>query len=284
MIKFLIFILIFFTAFYYNFYYNDLPEKMTKKINHNTKIFLYEDFSNLKDTIWTTKSIFIEADLKNHVGKIYFKNDSIKFFKLSAGTDKLKDGIKTSEGIFIIKSKLPQWHSIQFDSTLMLNWMGFSFGVGFHALAGNGYYRFLGKRASSHGCIRLSREDAKDIYNQIELGTPVLVHYGNNAVTIGFAEPKQKYLTYTYKELKSSLTARFESLYNGKYFIDCKEKLLIDNNVWHAGLPIGDNSKVPSKQLILKSFQKDETTMSDLIFVKNVFKITPKDSLRKKTK
>jgi len=53
-------------------------------------------------------------------------------------------------------------------------WMAFTpnGGYGIHGLLGNSYYRRLGSPAS-HGCVRLTREGARELYGYVAIGTPV---------------------------------------------------------------------------------------------------------------
>lgn len=210
------------------------------------------DFSYLRDTLYTLQDHYIEINLKTPMGYLHSRNEPVKEFGVSTGTRRVKDGVNTKEGLFIIQNKYPKLPSVQFDSTIMLNWMGFNWGIGFHALYGSSYYQYLGVKPSSHGCVRLSREDARDIYSKISVGTPVLIHNGNNVVQIAFANAEnEEFKYYSVNEMKKLLPKRYHNLYTGKYFISGQEKLLIDNNnVDHAGLPIGDNSKIAKRQLI----------------------------------
>ncbi|HVO75967.1 MAG TPA: L,D-transpeptidase [Ignavibacteriaceae bacterium] len=214
--------------------------------------FLINDFSSLRDTLYTFDSTFIEVNLALQKAFLHKRSGEVKEFPVSSGTARLKDGIDTQEGLFVIKAKLKEWHSRQFDSTLLINWMGFNNGIGFHALQGNSYYRYLGKRRSSHGCIRISREMSKEIYSLVSSGTPVLIHSGNNAVSIGFANKSENYLYPNYDELTSSLPQRYQEIYSGRYFISPQPKIIIDyKNVYHSGLPIGNSKKIPKHQRII---------------------------------
>ena len=217
-------------------------EKLKFKIN----------YSSLKDTLFTTQDYFLEVDLTKQMSYLHSRFDSVKSFGVSTGTAKIKEGIETKEGVFAIQFKAERWHSVQFDSTLMLHFMTFNWGVGFHALAGKSYYKYLGVKRSSHGCVRVSKEDAKDIYGKVKFGTPVVVHSGNPAVFIGFAEKNDPDLQYLeYQELKNLVTNRIDNLYKGEYFLKPNAKLLIDNkNVTHPGLPIGDGSKINIRQIL----------------------------------
>jgi len=210
------------------------------------------NYSSLKDTLFTTGDYFIEVNLETQIAYLHSRYDSIKSFGVSTGTARVKDGIETKEGVFAIQFKVERWHSVQFDSTLMLHFMTFNWGVGFHALAGKSYYKYLGVKRSSHGCVRVSKEDAKDIYNKVKYGTPVIVHKGNPAVYIGFAEYNDPDLQYLeYPDLKNVISDRLEKLYKGEYLLRPKAKLLIDNkNVTHSGLPIGDGTKIKKRQIL----------------------------------
>ncbi len=209
------------------------------------------DFSHLRDTIFTLHPYYIELNLTTQTGYLHSREGWTKSFGFSSGTDKLEDGINTKEGLFVIQAKLPKWYSRQFDSTLMLNWMGFNLGIGFHALKTSGYYRYLGKRKSSHGCVRISRATAKELYNIIDIGTPVLVDNGNSAVVVAFADSTKKFLSFTYKEVYRSILNRLKQIYSGRYFLSNHPDILIDiSNVHHNGLPIGNSKKILKRQAI----------------------------------
>lgn len=210
------------------------------------------DYSSLRDTLYTLQPYYIEVNLITQTGYLHSRYDTVMEFGLSTGTRRIEDGVETKEGLFVIQSMMPRWHSRQFDSTLMLNWMGFNYGIGFHALLGNSYYRYLGVRKSSHGCVRLSREDAKDIYSKIDFGTPVLVHSGYPAITIAFADSSDELYIPDYSQMRIILPERFRSLYGGRYLIENLPRLLINrSNVDHPGLPIGDARRILRRQIIL---------------------------------
>lgn len=232
------------------------------------------NYSSLKDTLFTTGDYFIEVNLETQIAYLHSRFDSIKSFGVSTGTSRVKDGIETKEGVFAIQFKVERWHSIQFDSTLMLHFMTFNWGVGFHALAGKSYYKYLGVKRSSHGCVRVSKEDAKDIYTKVKYGTPVIVHKGNPAVFIGFAEPNDPDLQYLeYSDLKNAVSSRLEKLYKGEFLLRPNVKLLIDNkNVTHAGLPIGDGTKIEKRQILKPDYLFiDAVTPNNRVFHSSVF-------------
>ena len=213
------------------------------------------NYSTVRDTLYTLGDSYIEVNLKTQSAHLFQRNGDVKFFKISSGNPKLPKGVETKEGLYVIQCKLPQWHSRQFDSTLMINWMGFNYGVGFHALAGKSYYKYLGNKPSSHGCVRVSREDAADVYEKIKLGTPVLVHRGNTAVAIQFADTLTRYSLLNKKNLATKHKQRLKDLYDGKYMLYYDEKFLLDyQNVSHDGLDIGDTERIPEKPIYYPYF------------------------------
>ena len=214
------------------------------------------DFSYLRYKVYTFKPYFIEVNLVTQKGYLYSRDGKVKVFGISSGTEKVQDGVKTNEGLFVVQAKLPEWYSRQFDSTLMLNWIGFNFGIGFHALQTSGYYVYLGKEKSSHGCIRVSRYIAKELYKLIDKGTPVLVHSENNIIELGFADSTKKYESYSYKRLYKMMNNLYQELYTGRYFLSDHPLLLIYNeNVHHQGLPIGDSNKILKRQIIKSTYE-----------------------------
>lgn len=209
-------------------------------------------FTKIVDTLYTLSDYYVEIDLSKQIGYLHSRFDSVKIFKVSTGTKKIKDGVETNTGIFVIQHKATKWYSTQFDSTLMLNWMGFNYGIGFHALAGKSYYKYLGNKTSSHGCVRVSREDARELFTKLTYGSPVLIHKGVTAVKISFADrSSSEYKYYDSQNLSKENKRRLTHLYKGSYLSFVNEKLLIDQwNVTHQGIQIGDLNKVAPRQRI----------------------------------
>ncbi len=225
------------------------PNKEIKQSDFKTPFHL-TDFTYLRDTLYTLENSFIEIDISKQKAYVHFRNGDQKEFGVSTGTKRIDKGIETKEGLFVIQTKAAKLRSAQFDNTLMLNWMGFNYGTGLHALLGKKYYKFLGVKKSSHGCVRISRETAHEIYDTIKIGTPVLVHNGSSVVHISFADSSTNFSLLSYKELKDLLPKRYQTIYDGKFFIDNRPKLLVNkNNVSHSGLPIGDWKKIPRRQI-----------------------------------
>ncbi|MGQ9798809.1 MAG: L,D-transpeptidase [Ignavibacterium sp.] len=232
---------------------DDQNKNSSLNSNHNSdvlgKISLYRVF----DTLYTLSDYFVEIDLSKQIGYLHSRFDSTKTFKVSTGTKKIKDGVETNTGIFVIQHKAQKWYSTQFDSTLMLNWMGFNYGIGFHALLGKSYYKYLGNKTSSHGCIRVSREDAKELFNKLTYGSPIIVHKGQSAIKLSFAEKNSdEYKYYNSEKLLKEVKRRMNHLYKGNYLNFVKEKILLDHrNVTHQGISIGNFDNVPFRQKIL---------------------------------
>jgi len=219
--------------------------------NHTINPVLLIDFKNIRDTVYTLKDHIIEINLTTHKGIVRYRNGETRVFSLSGGTKNISEGIETREGLFTLHWKSKKLYSTQFDSTLMLYWMSFNGGIGMHALSTNGYYRHLGIKNVSHGCVRVSREDAKEIFQILERGTSILVHNGKSAVTVAFDDNEEDNKYYSFNELRKLLPKRYRAIYNGRYFIDNKEKIIIDeNNVNASGLPIGNVENIPAKQIV----------------------------------
>jgi hypothetical protein len=238
--------IIFFNSAYLN---KSTSELSPKEFNYSFHPFAGYDFKQLRDTVYTNKDHYIEVNLVTQHATLYSRDGSEFQFPISSGTKRVEKGIETNEGLFAIQSKAKKVHSVQFDSTLMLNWMGFNNGIGFHALLGKSYYKYLGKKNVSHGCVRVSREDAQIVYEKVEKGTPVFVHKGNSAVKIAFTSEGESYNQYSFSETYKLLKQRYQLIYDGDYLISSNEKILIDeNNLTHNGLPVGNAELVPAKQ------------------------------------
>jgi hypothetical protein len=222
------------------------------------------NFKQLRDTVYTNKDNFIEVNLLTQQATLYSRDGSEFHFPISSGTKRVEKGMETNQGLFAIQWKTKKQYSVQFDSTVMLNWMGFNNGIGFHALQGKSYYKYLGKKNVSHGCIRVSREDAQIVYEKVERGTPVLVHKGNSAVKIAFTSEGESYNQYSYSETYSLLKKRYQLIYDGDYLISSNEKILVDEkNIYSGGLPIGNAELIPTRQNLKPATLWVDNTLSE---------------------
>lgn len=130
-----------------------------------------------KDTIYVLGPHILSLDLSKQKLLVYHRDAQkpVDTFRVSTGTTRLKEGIETRPGIYVIRYKARSAISTQFDDAVLINWMVFNNGIGFHALEGRSYYRFLGVRPSSHGCVRMSHAGSDSLYRMVTSGTPVIV-------------------------------------------------------------------------------------------------------------
>lgn len=222
----------------------------------------------IKDTLYTTKKSYLTIDLKTQQAAVILKSGERFNFPVSTGTNKIYQGVLTNQGIFAIFSKAEVAVSKDFNCNLYY-WMQFNYGIGLHGLDGNGYYGYLGKQPSSHGCVRTANEDIKIAFSLVEFGSPVIVTSGdNNAITVSFVEENDPYI---YKpnanEIQKLISGRLQDLYQGNFEKLFSQKIVIDNlNCGMGGLPIGDISKIPdAKMLLYKSTVENNYMNKDLI-------------------
>ncbi|HMB54897.1 MAG TPA: L,D-transpeptidase/peptidoglycan binding protein, partial [Thermoanaerobaculia bacterium] len=97
-------------------------------------------------------------------------------------------GLETPEGLYHIQNKQvdPTWHVPESDwagslagqsippgpsNPLKARWMGIFEGAGIHGTDDTGS---LGT-AASHGCVRMAVPDVEDLYERVEVGTPIYI-------------------------------------------------------------------------------------------------------------
>jgi hypothetical protein len=216
--------------------------------------------NNVLDTIFTAKKLFIEVFLDKQKVLIRKNTGEVDTLLCSTGTEFLEKGQKTKSGIFIVRSKVKELVSKQFNNTKCLHWVGFSFGIGFHALEKKNYYWNLGKRPSSHGCIRLSQEDAKKMFEYADLGTPVFVHGKDYARVLSFIDDEDPSDTlYSKRQTYQVLKDRLRNLYSGRYFFKKYPRIVTDiKYVGHEGFDVGELQYVPSTQNIPLFYYSDQ--------------------------
>lgn len=144
----------------------------------------------LRDTIFLLDSVYVEVRLDKQMIFVHFRSGRTKRFPCSTGNPRLKDAIATREGIFSIQWKSKRYMSRQFEVWLNY-WMPFDGGIGFHGLDGRSYYKHLGRRPSSHGCVRISNETGRELFATAPRGTVVYVHSGAPARILAFAGPEE---------------------------------------------------------------------------------------------
>jgi lipoprotein-anchoring transpeptidase ErfK/SrfK len=99
-----------------------------------------------------------------------------------------QEGLETPEGLYAIQEKEenPTWHVPESDwagslagqdippgpsNPIKARWMAIFEGAGIH---GTEETESLGS-AASHGCVRMSISDVEELYDQVEVGTPIFI-------------------------------------------------------------------------------------------------------------
>ncbi len=215
-------------------------ETIIKQIHKNPA----SKFNKIRDTLYTYANHIIEVYLPEQKIYLHHRDGTTEEFLCSTGNPRLDKGVDTPEGIFLIQNKARKVYSTQFDSTLMLNWLGFNFNIGFHALEGKSYYKYLGRRISSHGCIRISRETSEYFYKIILIGTPVIIHSGKSARVIAFANRSMEFEEVDKKSFRKLSKENLLHLYAGLY-LNKRHKLIISaKSLGHSGIELGNEDMI----------------------------------------
>ncbi len=213
-------------------------------------------FFPVRDTIYTLSQRYLELDLQRQRLYLYERNGGRYQFKVSSGAPWVPKGMETPTGLFTLQTKATMAISRQFDNIPMLYWMGFSGNIGFHALEGWSYYRHLGHRASSHGCVRLSREDARFLYRLLPRGTPVLVHKEAPARVLAFLDPEEFIPGHDWllnsgdDAQRQLLRARLEVLYSGQFYRKHRRRLVLSGStiLRPGGYEVGSARLIPPQE------------------------------------
>lgn len=227
-----------------------LPDK-----KHSTLSLPFKQYTPMRDTIFVLDSTFIIIDLKEQMAYLNRRNDTTISYKISSGSDKFLKGINTPTGLFTVQNKTPLAVSRQFNNAELLHWVGFKGNVGFHGLKTSGYYSHLGKRPSSHGCVRIARHDGEDLYNRIKRGTPVMVIDTAPARILAFAEPmkinpeRDILLKNNDQWHRSIMDIRMKNLLSGKGLDNYRRVILDGNTILKPhGFEIGIANHIPKVQ------------------------------------
>src|SRR6188474_56173 len=142
-----------------------MPEVRTKEVAEAYPVYLTLERSTYTLRLWN--------DLK-----------LTKSYTVAVG----QEGFETPEGLYHIQDKQiePTWHVPESDwagslagqsippgpsNPLKARWMGIYEGAGIH---GTEETSSLGT-AASHGCVRMSIPDVEDLYDRVEVGTPIYI-------------------------------------------------------------------------------------------------------------
>lgn len=231
---------------------NPVPSATEKKLLAPIQL----EFLPVLDTIYLLGDKYISVSFKEQKARVIFRGDSIKEFKISSGTSKLEKGLDTPPGLFSVQSKSPLAISKQFENAELYYWVGFNGNIGFHGLKTSVYYNHLGLRPSSHGCIRIGREDGEKLYGMVEHGTPVIAYYEQPARVIRFASfkefnPNKDFVLQRGGAFQAKMLARrMKSLYNGTYYQYSGAKIFMDGKtiLRPGAYEVGSQSMVASQQ------------------------------------
>lgn len=222
------------------------------KINF-TALLAAEEFSkNLRDTVYTDKDKWLELRIDQQVLYVHYRNGRTKTYNVSTGNKYLSKGIESRPGLFAIFLKEEIHKSSQFNNAQMNYYMPYNMGIGFHGLPGSGYYGFLGKQPSSHGCIRMRNEDVRELFKETDIGTIVLAHRGNTNRVVAFApEGFTNDAEYSKDDYMNLLAYNLGSIMEGKYFTNPPKRFILDGTVLpKSGVNVLANETAPEKQLL----------------------------------
>lgn len=254
-------------------YFNDGIHYSAEWSNDRDILFLY---SKPKDTIHLLGSSYIMISLKKQTATVFLRDsEDSSVYKVSTGAAWISQGMSTPEGLFTVQSKSVKAVSKQFNNASLLSWVGFNGNIGFHGLDGSGYYHHLGVRPSSHGCVRISREDGKSLFKQVRLGTPVLVYKEEPSMVFAFSSLADfrtgqdilldRKTVQTYRMMK----ARIDALYEGDYYKIADSKIFMNGTsvIRDRGFAIGKASKIAQVQRDFRFHHRDESKYMDFTAV-----------------
>jgi lipoprotein-anchoring transpeptidase ErfK/SrfK len=135
--------------------------------------------------VWQRNPVVVTVSRAGRTARVFRRGKLVRSYQVAVGEPRYP----TPMGKFAVQGKQvdPPWSVPQSDwagelagqtipggapdNPLKARWIGFNGSVGFHGTASIGS---LGT-AASHGCVRMSVPDVIDLYERVEIGTPVLV-------------------------------------------------------------------------------------------------------------
>ena len=138
----------------------------------------------------TTKEVaarfpsYLTLDRANFTLRLWKDLELARTYTVAVG----QEGLETPEGLYAIEYKEanPTWHVPESDwagdlagqtippgpeNPIKARWMAIYEGAGIH---GTEETASLGS-AASHGCVRMSIPDVEELYDEVEVGTPVFI-------------------------------------------------------------------------------------------------------------
>lgn len=230
----------------------EVTKRKEPLVNFSALVSSQEFSQNLRDTVYTDRNLWLELRIDKQMLYVHYRDGHTKTYPVSSGNKQLNKGIESRPGLFAIFYKEVLHLSSQFDDAKMFNYMPFNMGIGFHSLAGTGYYGNLGVRPSSHGCIRMRADDVKALFKECDIGTLVLAHRGATARVVAFApEGFKNEAQYTKDDYMNMLAYNLSSICGGNYFIYPPKRFILDGTVIPKyGINVRSSDEIPEKQLL----------------------------------
>jgi len=141
--------------------------------------------SKTTDQVWAENPTVVTVSKASTTVRVFVRGELVTSYSVAIGSDEYP----TPEGQFAVQTMQvdPPWNVPNSEwagdlagqtipggapnNPLKARWIGFDGAVGFH---GTGDVGSIGS-AASHGCVRMNPSDVIDLYDRVEMGTPVLV-------------------------------------------------------------------------------------------------------------
>jgi hypothetical protein len=206
------------------------------------------------DTVYTTDSVYLEVNLDRQNVTVHRRGGESRSFLISSGTPYIREGMSTPTGIFTVQNMTPMALSRQFNNARLHHWIGVQGGVGFHGLDGTGYYGYLGKRPSSHGCMRMAKDQIREMYGMVHPGALIMVHDGSPARVVAFCDADD---TVGAQVIDSAAVynrnlgkERMQTLMSGRLWVDPQPRLVhLARQRFRWGMQMGDANRIPRQQI-----------------------------------
>jgi len=226
-------------------------------------------YFGVKDTVFVFGNDYIEICIERQIAILHRRDSSYIEFNISSDNPNIYKEMETTEGIYTVQSKSPKAISRQFNNGEIFFWIGFNSNIEFHGLAENEYYHYLGNRPSSHGCVRIGRDDGERLYKQVRLGTPVIVYKKEPARILAFSNDNSYIdndailLSVNSRLGKEILNQRLINLNEGNAHSKNTNKLYLDGKtiIRNSAIAVGDAKNIASKQN-LPLFSNDFPTIN----------------------
>ncbi len=138
-----------------------------------------------QEDVWERNPTVVTVSRSGLTARVFKRGKLVRSYRVAVGEPRYP----TPMGKFVVQTKQvdPPWNVPNSDwagelagttvpggapnNPLKARWIGFNGSVGFHGTASVGS---LGT-AASHGCVRMAVPDVIDLYERVEVGTPVVV-------------------------------------------------------------------------------------------------------------